>query len=267
MNGLAPLISEAVQDAIRRRLAYVVAAVCLISVLILDGCTAMLPSTMEVNGEQMDVGAAVANGAGLVTFVVLGLWVITLAGVLAADQLRETIEDGSATLALARPISRSSFALARLVGVLTIAWSAGAVLLGAAAFLLASRHEVPMGPASGAALASALGGLCLAGWSMSASLVLPRIATTLLVFVLVGTIALTNFIGAATEVGGLFGLINDYGPPFASTVIVSLAAWLPESAIESLRVDPTDVWIRLSAWTVAGVASLLLMIRRIELGR
>ena len=102
---------------------------------------------------------------------------------------------------------------------------------------------------------------------MSASLVLPRIATTLLVFVLVGTIALTNAIGAAVEMGGLFGFVNDYGPPFASTIIVSLASWLPESAIESLRIDPMDAWVRLSAWTIAGVASLLLMIRRIELGR
>ena len=39
MNGLGPLISEAVQDAVRRRLAYVVAAVCLLSVLVLDSCT------------------------------------------------------------------------------------------------------------------------------------------------------------------------------------------------------------------------------------
>lgn len=267
MNGLGPLISEAIQDAVRRRLAYVVAAVCLLSVLVLDSCTAMLPSTVEVNGEPMDLGAGVASGAGLVTFVILGLWVITLAGVLAADQLRETIEDGSATLALARPVSRVSFALARLVGVLTIALGAGAFLLGSAAFLLASRHEVPMDPALGAAFAAALGGLALAGWSMAASLVLPRIATTLLVFVLVGTIALTNAIGAATELGGLFGFVNDYGPPFASTVIVSLASWLPEAAIESLRINASEVWIRLGIWALMGLAALFYAIRRIEIGR
>lgn len=267
MRGLGPLIAEAVQDAVRRRLAYVVGAVCLLSVLALDGCTAMLPSTVEVNGEPMDVGSAVASGAGLVTFVVLGLWVVTLAGVLAADQLRETLEDGSATLALARPISRLSFATARLVGVLAIAWGAGAFLLGSAAFLLASRHDVPMAPASGAAAACALGGLALAGWSMTASLVLPRIATTLLVFAIVGMVALTNAIGAATGIGGFFGLVNDFGPPFASTVIVSLSAWLPVAAQEALRIDPVEVWVRLCAWTLAGLVALVLSIRRVELGR
>ena len=267
MSGLGPLILEAVHDAVRRRLAYVVAAVCLLSVLVLDSCTAMLPSTLEVNGEPVDVGSAVASGAGLVTFVVLGLWVITLAGVLAADQLRETLEDGSATLALARPVSRISFAAARLVGVLSIAWGAGAFLLGAAAFLLASRHAVPMAPAGGAALACALGGLALAGWSMTASLFLPRIATTLLVFTLVGLVALTNAIGSATELGGFFQLLNDFGPPFASTLIVSLSSWLPEAAAEGLRIDAAEPWVRLLAWTGAGLAALAISIRRIEIGR
>ena len=267
MNGLGPLISEAVQDAVRRRLAYVVAAVCLLSVLVLDSCTVMLPSTIEMNGEPVDVGSGIASGAGLVTFVVLGLWVVTLAGVLAADQLRETLEDGSAALALARPVSRLSFALARLAGVLTIAWWAGAFLLGAAAFLLASRHAVPMAPAVGAAAACALGGLSLAGWSMTASLLLPRVATTLLVLATVGLIAITNAIGAATELTGFFRLLNDLGPPFASTVIVSLASWLPETAADGLRIDAMDAWARLIAWTLAGLGALAVSIQRIEIGR
>lgn len=267
MNGLGVLTLEAIQDAVRRRLAYVVAGVCALSVLVLDSCTAMLPSTMEVNGELVEVGAGVASGAGLVTFVVLGMWIVVLAGVLAADQLRETLEDGSATLALARPVSRLSFALARLLGVLVFAWGAGAILLGSAAFMLSSRHEVSMAPALGAALATTLGGLTLAAWSMSASLFMARIATTLVAFALVAVVLVSNAVGAAADLGGFFGAVNDFGPPLASTVIVSLSSWLPEQAAAALTIDATEVWLRLIAWTAAGLAVLAAGVRRIELGR
>jgi ABC-type transport system involved in multi-copper enzyme maturation permease subunit len=267
VNGLAVLTLEAIQDAVRRRLAYVVAGVCVLSVLVLDSCTALLPSTLQVNGELVDVGSGVANGAGLVTFVVLGMWVVTLAGVLAADQLRETLEDGSATLALARPVSRRTFALARLFGVLVFAWGAGAFLLGSAALMLSERHDVSMAPAVGAAVATTLGGLALAAWSMAASLVMARIATTLLVFSLVAVVVLANAVGAAVDLDGFFGAVNDFGPPFASAVIVSLVSWLPEAAAEGLRIDAGEVWVRLLAWTVAGLAVLGLAIRRVELGR
>lgn len=267
MNGLGVLTLEAIQDAVRRRLAYVVAGVCILSVLVLDTCTAILPSSVEVNGEMVEVGMGVANGAGLVTFVVLGMWIVILAGVLAADQLRETLEDGSATLALARPVSRLSFALARLLGVLVFAWGAGAVLLGAAAFLLGSRHDVSMAPAAGAALATTLGALALAAWSMSASLFMARIATTLLAFALVAVVVVSNAVGAVADLDGFFGVVNELGPPFASAVIVSLSSWLPEQAVEALRIDATEVWLRLTAWTVAGIAALAAGIRRIEFGR
>ena len=267
MNGLLPLALESIQDAVRRRLAYVVGAVCVVSMFVLDSCTAMLPSTVEVNGMPVEVDVAVASGAGLVTFVTLGLWLITLAGVLAADQLREPLEDGSATLALARPVSRLSFVLARLIGVLAISWTAIAALLGTAAYLLASRHGVPMAPASGAALACALGCVVLAAWSMTISIALPRIATTLLVFGIVGLVALANAIGAAVELTGLLGLVDAYGPPLASSMIGALASWLPENMLAGLRGDPATMWVRLIVWAAAGVAALTIAIRRIELGR
>jgi len=267
MNGLGPLISEAVQDAVRRRLVYVVGAICLMSLLGLDSCSSMLPSTIEVNGEPVDMGSTVAASAGLVTFVIMGLWVITLAGVLAADQLRETLEDGSAALTLARPVSRTTFALGRLAGVLTVAWAAAGFLLCVSAYLLSSRHAVPMAPAFLAVIACALSAFTLATWSMAASLAMPRVATTLLVFAVVGMVTLTNAIGAAVEIPGIFGLVNEYGPPLASSMIGSLASWLPENAAASLRIDNVETFARLALWAAAGLGTLLFSIRRIELGR
>jgi ABC-type transport system involved in multi-copper enzyme maturation permease subunit len=267
MNGLGPLISEAIQDAVRRRLVYVVGAICLMSALGLDSCSSMLPSTIEVNDEPVEMGATVAASAGLVTFVILGLWVITLAGVLAADQLRESLEDGSAALTLARPVSRTTFVLGRLAGVLTVAWAATGFLLGISAYLLSSRHAVPLAPAILAVLACVLSGFTLATWSMAASLVLPRVATTLLVFAVVGMVTITNAIGAAVEIPGIFGLVNEYGPPLASSMIGSLAAWLPEDAAAGLRVDSVETFMRLALWAAGGLGTLLFSIRRIEIGR
>ena len=197
----------------------------------------------------------------------LTLWLIVLAGVLAADQLRETLEDGSATLALARPVSRTSFALARLVGVLSVSWSAAVFMLGAAAYLLASRHGVPFAPALGALAACALSGLTVAAWAMSISLVLPRVATTLLVFVVVGITALANSIGAGAELGGFLGQVDALGPPFAGSMIVALSPWLPEAALEGLRTDPIGTWVRLGFWAALGLGVLGYSIRRIEIGR
>ena len=211
MNGLLALTIEAMLDAVRRRLALAVGVVCLLSIMMLDNCTGALPTTMMMNGEEVDIGDTVAGTTGVITFVVLSLWMVVLAGVLAADQLRETLEDGSATLALARPVSRLTFALARLGGVLAVAWGATALLLGSATFLLATRHEVPAPPGILGTLACALGGFVVAAWSMTASLYLPRTATTLMVFAAVGLIAISNLVGLGTEAGGYLGLLDRFG--------------------------------------------------------
>jgi hypothetical protein len=109
---------------------------------------------------------------------------IALAGVLASDHLRATLDDGSAALSLARPVPREAFAVARLMGVTAVA---GAVVLGIAGFLLATRSALPLTPALCAAGACALGALTVGALAMAASLVLPRAVTVLLVL---GSVAL-----------------------------------------------------------------------------
>ncbi len=261
MSGFAALALESLRDAVRRRVAAALVAICVVSVLMLDSCTACVP-TVNVNGATRELGE-LAGAVGVATFVVLSLWITVLAGVLAADHLRQTLEDGSAALVLARPVGRAAFALARLAGALGLALGAGAVLLGAAGFLLATRHQIELAPALLASLACALGCVCIASLAMAASLWLPRLPSILAVFVTVGVLALANLLGATGAAdSGLLALIDRLGPPLAESVASALAPWVAFQ----LPLDPAPPLLaRLALWDLASLALLLLGFRRIEI--
>jgi ABC-type transport system involved in multi-copper enzyme maturation permease subunit len=260
MNGFGPLAREAIADALRRRIAAAVALAALVSVLMLESCTSCSPS-VNVNGQLREM-TELAGPAGLGAFVVLGLWVIALAGVLAADHLQSTLDDGSALLALARPIARDSFALARLAGVLGLAFCAGLVMLGSAAALLATRSGLPVAPAVVAGGACALGCIAVAALAMTASLALPRAATLLLVIGGVWLTAFANALGSFAEIGGWLGALDRLGPPLASAMALALAPWLEGVAISG---DPVRIYARLTVWAIAGVLALIYAFRRVEL--
>lgn len=263
MNGFGPLWIEAVQDAVRRRIVAAIVVVCLISVMLLDSCTACGAGQLIVNGQPRSI-ESVAGALGVATLALLGLWVATLAGVLGADHLAQTLEDGSARMVLARPVSRGAFALARLAGVLTIALATGCVLLGSAGFLLATRSGLPVLPALGAGLACALACVVVASLAMTASLALPRVATVLLAVALVAMVALANVVGlvrGGAAATGWLASVDRFGPPLLSAMLASLDAWTPQL---SLANDPT-LWPRLLLWCAAGVAALWAAFRRVEL--
>jgi len=260
MNGFGPLAREALADALRRRIAAAVALAALVSVAMLESCTSC-SSPVNVNGELREL-SELAGPAGLGAFVLLGLWVIALAGVLAADHLQSTLDDGSALLALARPISRDSFALARLVGVLGLACCAGFVMLGSAATLLATRSGLSVAPALVAGGACALGCVAVAALAMTASLALPRAATLLLVLGGVWVSAFANGLGSFTQVGGWLGALDRLGPPLASAMALALTPWLEGVALQG---DPVRIYARLAAWAIAGVLALVYAFRRVEL--
>ena len=260
MSGFGWLAREAIADALRRRIAAAVALAALVSVAMLESCTSCSPS-VNVNGHMREM-SELAGPAGLGAFVVLGLWVIALAGVLAADHLQSTLDDGSALLALARPISRDSFALARLAGVLGLACAAGLVMLGSATLLLAARRGLPVAPALAASAACALGSIAVAALAMAASLALPRAATLLLVIGGVWLSAIANALGSFTEIGGWLGALDRIGPPLASAMAVALSPWLEGVAMHG---DPLRIYARLVAWAIAGVLALVYAFRRVEL--
>ncbi len=260
MNGFGWLAREAIADALRRRIAFAVALAALASVALLESCTSCSPS-LTVNGELREL-TELAGPAGLGSFVLLGLWGIALAGVLAADHLQSTLDDGSALLALARPISRDAFALARLAGVLGLSLGAGALVLGAAIALLSARSGLAVAPALAAAAACALGCVAVAALAMAASLALPRAATLLLVLGGVWLTAFANSLGSFTEVGGWLGALDRFGPPLASAMALALAPWLDGVAISG---DSVRVTARLAAWAIGAVLALVYAFRRVEL--
>lgn len=254
------LASEAVGDAVRRRIVPVIAVVSLLSLLLVDSCTSCAP-TITQNGVPIEV-PEIAGWTGMVIYAVLALWAMVLAGVLGSDHLAETLADGSASLVLARPVGRATFALSRLAGVLAIALATGALLLGGTAVLLHARHGVAVSAAVWGGLACALGAVVVASLAMTASLFLPRIATVLAVLAGVGVIAGINAIGlSGVELGGVAWGIDRFGPPLGSAVVAALAPWI---APVEVHADPLVLAVRIAAWAVAGVALLAVVFRRCD---
>jgi len=257
------LATEAIADATRRRIVPVIAVLALFSLLFVESCTSCSPTLMR-DGELVEL-PQVAGFGGLLVSVVLGLWTMVLAGVLASDHLAEPLTDGSADLALARPVSRGAFALSRLAGALALACATGALLFFGTAVLLHARQGLALGPVFGAFLACVAGAATLAGLAMTASLVLPRSVTALAVFGFVWAIAAINaFAQFGTELTGVAGLVDRFGPPLATAMIVALGSWIEPTAT---RGEPLELALRSLLWAGASALLLLRVFRRIELGR
>ncbi len=264
---LLSLVKESVIDAVRRRIVLVIVLVCLLSLVAIDGCTACASVPLSVNGAPVAMPTA-AGVNGIVIFVILALWSIVLAGVLASDHLVHPISDGSATLILARPVSRSAYAIARLTGALVIALVTGAVLLAATAVLLHLRVGLALAPAVWGFGAFAAGGLIVSSLAATVSLVLPQSATVLLVLMTVGCTASVNLLMQfGVGLGGVARVVHSFGPPLATSILAALAPWLDPDASAAIGGDAVDLALRLALWAAAGVGFLLFAFRRMELGR
>ncbi len=262
LHGLGALTLEAVRDAIRRRVVAAVAVLSVLSLMVVDSCSGCSSGTVTANGQVQEMIEIAGYGASA-TFVVLGLWVITLAGVLAADHLTQTLEDGTALLSLTRPVRREVFAFSRLCGTLGIVALTGLILLGGTAFLFATRNDLPLGPAAVAGAACGLGAIAVASLAMTASLYLPRLATWLGVVGAVGVIAIAGGLGLTPlEHEGWLAWVGDYGPPLLHAMAAPLAAWMEEV---TLPYGPFDLWPRLLFWDAVGLAALAVAFRRREI--
>jgi len=264
LHGFRLLGVEALRDAVRRRVIAVIAVVSILSLLGIDGCTTCAGGTVVVNGQPAEL-PQIAGATGLLTFSVLALWCIALAGVLAAEHLSQPLEDGSATLVLARPVGRGTFVFARLAGALVIALATGGLLLGATAGLLAVRTGLATGPALAGFAAFVAGAVTVAALAMALSLAIGRLANLLLVFAAVGSVALANAISlAGREPGGALGLLDAVGPPLASAVVIAVSAWVP--AVE-IPADPAALVFRSVVWAGGSLVALWWLFGRVELGR
>jgi len=258
------LAVEAVRDAVRRRVVAAIAVVSVLSLLGIDGCTTCAGANVVIDGQVRDL-PQVAGATGLLTFSVLSLWCIALAGVLAAEHLTQVLDDGSAALCLARPVGRGTFAFARLAGALGIALATGLLLLGATAMLLRARTGLDPAPALAGLLAFAGGAVTSAALAMTLSLWIGRTANVLLVFAGVGSVALANAVSlAGRDPGGALGLLDRFGPPLASAVAVAVSGWVPEL---ELAAQPASLVFRSVAWAGGALVLLWLAFARVELGR
>jgi len=263
MSAFGALALEAVRDAVRRRIVPVIAVVSLLSLLAIDQC-AGCNSTLTLQGEAQEL-TNLAGWTSLVLGVVLGLWTVTLAGVLAADHLAESLTDGSAVLVLARPVGRSQFAVARLAGALAVALATGALLLGGAAGLMHLRQGLALPPAAAAWLACALGAIGLGALAMTLSLYLARVATVLLIFAFVAAIALVNaLVLFSVELDGIPFLFERFAPPLVTALVSALGPWVGGVSLEG---GATGVWLRLLLWSGGATGLLVVAFRRVEIGR
>jgi hypothetical protein len=260
---LPALVREALADAVRRRLVLVIAVASLVSLQLVDSCTACGVASFTRDGESTVLPDASGLGA-LAAGIACALWTLLLAGVLASDHLAEPLADGSAVLVLARPVGRGRFALARLAGALAIALASGAVLLAATAALLHAREGLAWWPVLPAFAACAAGAATVGALAMTASLYLPRIASLLLVGMGVCMVAAVNLAGLfGAELGGLAGAIDRYGPPLVSAVALALRGWIAPLALPG---EPLALALRHAVWLLASAALLLRAFRRIDLG-
>lgn len=256
------LAAEAVHDARRRRIVPVVLAVCVLCLLMMHSCTSCT-GDLRIEGDFAAASFDILGWAGVSLFCVVGLWVIVLAGLLAADHLTTTLEDGSALLLLSRPVSRAEFAIARLLGALAVSVGAGAILLGGATFLLNTRGDFSAAPALVACLACLLSSVTAAAFSMTVSLYLPRVATFLLVFASVALISTVNLLSlSGASLSATYAAIDQLGPPFATGIVQALASW---SEAELAGPGPVSVSLRLLLWAVGGVLALTIAFRRREI--
>ncbi|HEX2484437.1 MAG TPA: hypothetical protein VHQ66_04005 [Myxococcota bacterium] len=257
------LAAEAVRDAVRRRIAVALAALSLLSLVGVDSCTSCGAGTFVVDGQPVDV-TRLLGWTGMVLYGLLALWTVALAGALASDHLEQTLADGSALLALARPVGRGTFALARLAGALAVSFGTGAVLLAGTALFLRTRYALPLGPAAFAAASAALSAVAVGALAMTASLVLPRLATIALVFVGVAGIAFANVAGlAGAELSPLWSALHRFGPPIGSGLALAVSSWTGRE----LPAPPALVLARLALWATFAPALLTVVFRRIDLGR
>jgi ABC-type transport system involved in multi-copper enzyme maturation permease subunit len=256
------LTAEGVRDAARRRVVPAVLVFCFLSLAMVNSCTSC-NADVQISGNDSSAALDILGWAGVGVFSVLALWAITLAGLLAADHLAASLEDGSALLVLARPVSRASFALSRLIGSLAVSIGAGLVLMGGATFFLAARSDLAIAPALLATLAAVLSSVCIAALAMAASLYLPRVAVFIMVLGGVALISIVNWMSfTGAEQSMFFTLLNGFGPPLASSLAHVLAPWSDQAPAAGALLS---VSVRLVVWAVGSIALLLFVFERREL--
>jgi ABC-type transport system involved in multi-copper enzyme maturation permease subunit len=261
LRQLGILSQEGVREASRRRIVPVVIVISLLSLMMMNSCTSC-DTQISVNAE-MAAPIDLLGWAGAGIYLVLGLWSVLLAAMLAADHLSTALDDDSALLLLSRPVSRETLVVSRLLGSLGVSLGAGILLLGGTTAMLVSRSDLALSPALNAIFAVVLSATTFAAIGMTLSLYLARIATFMLLMITVGMISSLNLVGmSGHELGGLYALINGYGPPLATTIVASVLPWSGQSLPEGAGVA---LLVRQSVWLCGSLFALIYAFKSKEL--
>jgi ABC-type transport system involved in multi-copper enzyme maturation permease subunit len=255
------LAVEAFQDALRSRLGLAVAGCALLALVVVDRCTS-LEGSFVLNGESLDPGTT-RQAFGPILFGWVSLFLLAASGLVASDGLARPVADGSIALWLARPVSRTVYALARLAGTLALAILAGGAALAAGALLLHARHGFTFEPALFAGLVYAASTIVVSALAMALSIYVPRVVTLFAVILWIQLIVVGNaahLLGASF--GGWLAALEHWGPPLGTALFYAMSGWV------SLRPDPHEaalVMLRLVVWIGLSAALLVLSVRRLEL--
>lgn len=273
MGAFALLTLAALRGALLRFGVWAVVLLCVLALLFLQTCAGCAGAgAVVLEGESLLLGGVLSELTALVTALFLAAMLVWLAGMLAVNPLRRSLRDGSAARALARPVRRSTFALAQLAGVLAVAWSAAALLLGASAWLLGGRVSLSMTPLWGLGLACALGCVVTAALSLAASTRLPGFVTALGVTLALLPLDLLLAMGALPP--GAATWLARLWPPLVSALLAPLLNWLPDwlpggllpfGAGALLELDPALLLLRLSCWALLALVLLILSLQTLKL--
>lgn len=262
LRVFALLTGEALRDALRSRIGLGVLILALLLVLGVDRCAGAPSETITFNGRELPA-SFVGTVFGPLTFLVLSFVLIAAAGMIASDALARPLEDGSASLWLARPVGRTSYALARLAGGLLLVSAVAIGVLGFATAVLARRYGLDWQVAVGGYFTFVADAFVVSAIAMWLSLHLPRMLTLFGVFLWLQYVAFSNTMHVAGTLSqGSGSLLEGWGPPLGTALLFAVGPW---AGLELSPQQRALAAARLAIWGAAAVALLLVSFRRREL--
>lgn len=258
----ALLATDALRDALRSRVGIGVLLLGVLLVLGVDRCTGVPADTITWNGRELPA-SVVGTIFGPLLFLVLSFVLVAAAALIASDALARPVDDGSASLWLARPIGRGTYALSRLTGGLVLMALVAVGVLGLATALLAARYGLDWRVGVAGYVTFVADAFVVSAVAMLLSLHLPRMLTLFGVFLWLQYVAITNgmhVVGALSEGGGR--MLEGWGPPLGTALLFAVGPWA------GLHLPPEQrafAAVRLALWGAAALTLLVISFRRREL--
>jgi hypothetical protein len=256
------LTADALRDALRSRVGVGVLLVAVVLVLGVDRCTGAPSEGITFNGRELPA-SVVGTIFGPLCFLVVSFVLVAAAALVASDALARPVDDGSASLWLARPVGRATYALSRLTGGLVLVAVIALGVLGIATALLASRYGLDWRVGVAGYVTFVVDAFVVSAVAMLLSLHLPRMLTLFGVFLWLQYVGFTNgmhVVGALSEGGGR--MVEGWGPPLGTALLFAVAPWA------GLDLPPEQralVAARLALWAAAAAVLLVLSFRRRDL--